>query len=116
MAINSEYGYALEKLAAARRILMAPHPRGEAASYAGAFHECLLGLNRLPHDDLDRNARAWVDTIKEAMDTEGIEDPSGRSAWTIKAEQLSDDERGAFSRAVDDLADWLRSHYHGQDD
>lgn len=116
MPINPVYGYAWEKLAAARRALMAPHPGGEARAFAGAFHECLLGLQRIPWDELDRDARAWADTIKRATDTTGIEDPLGRGTWEIKAEQLSEAERAAFSRAVDDLADWLRSHYHGQDD
>ena len=103
-------GYAAVKLSEARRALMAPHPHGEAASYAAAFRACAGVLDSawpIPRDDLDRQARAWAATIERIMDTTGIEDPSGRGTFEIRAEQLSDDERRAFSDAVDHLADWF---------
>ena len=105
--INTKYGYPAEKLSAARHILMAPHPRGEATGYAGAFHECMLGLKDLPPKELDDNARSWVETIERTMDATGIEDRSGRGTWTIKAEGLSIEEKQEFSDAVDQLAHWF---------
>ena len=86
---------------------MAPHPRGEAASYAGASHECMLGLKDLRPKDLDDNARSWVATIERTIDATGIEDRSGRGTWTIKTEGLSIEEKQQFSDAVDELAHWL---------
>lgn len=72
------YAYPAEKLAAARRMLMAPHPKGEADSFGHAFHECELGLRDVRPDDLDDSARSWVRTIRQAMDTTGIDDPQGQ--------------------------------------
>ena len=79
--MNQKYMYAAEKLGAARRILMLPHPKGEPSSLAGAFHECELGLGKLQGDDFNHTARTWFRTIKSTMDTTGIEDPSGEGTW-----------------------------------
>jgi hypothetical protein len=76
--INTKYAYGSEKLAAARRGLMAPHPAGEATSYAGAFHECMLGLKDMRDEDLDDSARRWISTIRRISDTAGVDDPTGR--------------------------------------
>jgi hypothetical protein len=38
---SAKYRYPAEKLAAARRILMLPHPKGEADSLGVAFLECI---------------------------------------------------------------------------
>lgn len=112
---NSRYDYPAEKLSAARNFLVLLHPKGEAASYAEAFHQCWLGLMELSTDDLDDAARSWVATIKRTMDTTRIQDPSGRGTWAIKIEQLSSDEKHEFSEAVDELAYWLGRRCHGQD-
>ena len=104
---GSKYCYPAEKLAAARRALMSPHPAGEARSYASAFHECMLGLKEVSSEDLDDNARRWRGTIDSCMNDEGIEDPQGRGTWEIKAERLTESQRFAFSGAVDELAHWL---------
>jgi hypothetical protein len=103
---SKDFRYAAEKLSAARRTLMAPHPRGEAESYAGAFHECMLGLRDHGVGDFDDSARPWYETVVRTMDTKGIHDPDGRGTWVMKAEQLSVDERVDFSSAVDELAYW----------
>jgi hypothetical protein len=89
---------------------MLPHPRGEAASIASAFHECFLGLGDLIRDDLDPDARTWIATLEALMGTTGIQDPSGRGTWQIKAETLTEDERFTLSRTVDELAWWFHSH------
>ncbi len=105
--MHASFRYAAEKLGAARRGLMLPHPKGEAESIAYAFHECLLGLKDIPRDDLDAGARSWVTSIERLMDTEGISDPSERGTWKLKAESLTVDEKTELSRSVDELAEWF---------
>jgi hypothetical protein len=102
------FSYAAEKFSAARRGLMAPNPSGEAASFAGAFHECWLGLKDIDRQLLDDNARRWIGVIERTMDTSGISDPRERGTWTIKAEALSEIQMHDFSSAVDELAEWFR--------
>ena len=112
--ISTSYRYAAEKLAAARRALMAPHPDGEADSFGHAFHECDFGLHDMQFDKLDDNARSWVMTIRETMNTTGIDDPQDRGTWFLKAERLSADDKCRFSRAVDELADWFHERFMGR--
>jgi hypothetical protein len=116
MTINSRYGYLHEKLSAAVLMLMAPHHGGEAVSYASAFSACDLGLNfgwQFPRDELDRQAREWVKTIEEIMDTTGIEDPMERGTHLIKAERLTEEEKSRFSKAIYELSGWCDRHYYG---
>ncbi len=105
------FSYAAVRLSEARQALMAPHPLGEAASYTAAFHGCASVLDSvwpIPRDELDPQARAWVATIEGVMDTTGIEDPTGRGTFAIRADQLTNDEKREFSAALDGLADWFR--------
>ena len=88
---------------------MLPHTKGEAESIMLAFHECSLGLHDLDRDDLDENARDWVRKLEELMNTDGLNDPSDRGLWKVKAEQLSNDEKTGLSRVVDELAHWFDS-------
>ncbi len=99
-----KYLYLSEKLAAARHMLMLPHPNGEEESIMHAFHECSLGLKDLDRDTLDDSQRTWVMKLEELMNTDGLEDPSERGLWRIKAETLTEDEKIELSRIVDDLA------------
>jgi hypothetical protein len=112
--ISEHYSYPAEKLTAARRMLMAPHPKGEADAFAHAFHECDLGLRHVRPDDLDDTARSWVQTIRQTMDTTGISDPQGRGTWFLKAERLSVEEKYRFSSAVDELAHWFHERFMGR--
>jgi hypothetical protein len=41
------------------------------------------------------------------MDTSGIEDPGEAGTFRLKAETLTDDQKGDLSRAVDELASWF---------
>lgn len=107
------YKYPAEKLAAARRILMAPHPKGEADSFAHAFLECEHGLRDIRLEDIDDSARSWLRTIKQAMDTSGIDDTQGRGRSFVKAENLSIEEKSQFSSAIDELADWFNEKIMG---
>jgi len=95
-------------------MLMAPHQKGEAESFAAAFHECHLGLQDVRSDDLDDSARSWVSTVRALMDTTGIDDPESRGAWFLKAEKLSIEEKHQFSRAVDALAHWFHERFMGR--
>ena len=91
---------------------MAPHPRGEAASFANAFHECTLGLRNIAADDLDDSARRWLRTIQQAVDVTNVQPVGGRGAWEMKVEGMSLDERQQVASAVDELTDWFRSKFH----
>ena len=102
-----KYSYPAEKFSTARRCLMLPHTSGEAESIMHAFHECSLGLHDLDRDDLDENARDWVRKLEELMNTDGLNDPSDRGLWKVKAEQLSNDEKIELSHVVDELAHWF---------
>ena len=101
------FTYSSEKLSQARRALMLPHTRGEAASIAEAFEVCDRGFHHLNHDDLDDNARSWVNKITQLIDTSGVQDAGQRGTWLVKAESLSVDQRIELSNAIDELAHWL---------
>lgn len=112
--IQTSYKYAAEKLAAARRALMAPHPDGEADSFGHAFLECDFGIRDVQLDKLDDNARTLIATIRRLMDTTGIDDPQDRGTWFLKAERLNVDDKCQFSRAIDELADWFHERFMGR--
>jgi len=96
--------YPLEKLSAARHILMLPHPNGEEESIMNAFHECSLGLKNIDKDTLDGSQREWVVTLEKLLNTDGLEDPFGKGLWRVKAEALTESEKFELSSVVDELA------------
>ncbi len=100
------YFYPTEKLNQARHTLMAPHPEGEAASFADAFGLCNACRNGLDQVD-DELARDWIKAIRKIMETSGLDDPERRGLYVVRAEQLTLDEKSEFSRIVDELASWL---------
>jgi hypothetical protein len=61
----------------------------------------------LDESGLDDNARTWISKINEFMDTTGLHDPNSEGLWTIKARQLSTDDKIELSRCVDELAHWF---------
>lgn len=105
--MKKQYRYQSKKFSAARRSLMLPHPRGEAESIASAFREISFGLDNLDEGELDEAARNWVEKIKELMDATGIDDPTDRGQLSIKAEQLTEDQKFELSRVLDELAHWF---------
>jgi hypothetical protein len=105
----NKYGYAAEKLAAARRALMLPHPNGEPRSILTAYMECILAFNGLDRDKLPEDPSTWIHTIEELMDTTGIPE-SDRGTGIVKAERMTVEERSTFSHAVDELAWWFSHH------
>ena len=107
-----KYSYQAEKFASARRALMLPHPRGEAPSIAGAFHECHLGLHHLDRNQLNDTARDWLAKLDRLMETSGLQDPHGKGLWQIKAETLTESEKFELSQVVDELAHWFDAEYH----
>lgn len=102
------YGYQSEKLSAARRALMLPHSRGEAASIEIAFHELRHAFDRMDEGGLDDNARTWVHKLKGLMDTTELIHLDSKELSSIKAQQLGTDEMIELSRCVDELAHWFR--------
>jgi hypothetical protein len=57
-----------QKLAEARRALMAPHPQGETHSFEVAFKLCDQALRDLDMSTvLDDEGRAWVGTVSDAI-------------------------------------------------
>jgi hypothetical protein len=102
-----DYGYAHEKLSDARRILMAPHAKSEADDFSDAFFECSLVLRDIQDNDLDDNARAWVRTIRQTMNVDGVDDPQEKEKWYVKAKQMNFDELNNFSSALNELVDWF---------
>ncbi|MBK5275849.1 MAG: hypothetical protein JJE30_12455 [Desulfuromonadales bacterium] len=102
-----KYSYPSEKFSVARHSLMLPHPKGEAESIMHAFHECSLGLHDVDRDSLDDDARKWVHELEELMNTGGLEDPTSKGLWVIKAEQLTIDNKFRLSHIVDELACWF---------
>src|SRR4030065_562703 len=95
-----KFSYQAEKFSDARSLLMLPHPEGETASIASAFHECSLGLHNLNEQELDDTARVWVAKLKELMDTSGLTDPDGRGLWEVKATYLTLVEKFALSGGI----------------
>jgi hypothetical protein len=104
-----KFRYQAEKFADARRALMLPHTHGEHKSIANAFHDCELALDQVAKDHLDDNARLWIQTLEEFMNTSGLSDPHGVGLWSVKAQEFSVDEKLTISRIVDELAHWFRS-------
>ncbi len=102
-----KYSYPVENFSTARYALMLPHPKGEAESIMRAFHECSIGLHNLDRAGLDANALRWVCKLEDLMNIDGLEDPSGRGLFIIKAELLSEGEEFELSHLVNDLAEWF---------
>lgn len=112
MAVQ-QYMYPAEKLHQARSTLMAPHPEGEAASFASAFEFCGRCSRELDQVD-DDQARDWIKTIREIMDLDGLIDPERRGLFIVRAEQLTLDEKREFSRVVDELASFLNRRFFSE--
>ena len=111
--MGQQFMYPSEKLNDARRALMAPHGRGEAASFASAFELCDRAFHHLDLESVDDpNVIAKIETIRRSMDTTGLEDNTGQGLWMIKADKMSYEEKVEFSNAVDDLASWLDMKFY----
>lgn len=109
------FAYQAEKFSVARSSLMIPHPNGEAASIASAFHECSLGLHDLDEQKLDDNARGCVAKLNDLMDTSDLTDPDKRGLWAVKADSLTIEQKFELSRVVDELAHWFDRHFRSND-
>ena len=105
--IQTDFGYAYEKLSKARSALMAPNFGHKNGSFASALFECDLALRHLNPDDIDNElARTLVRRIEEVLDTAGIDDPEGLGTLAIKLDRMRDNEKLQVSRAIDELASW----------
>ena len=85
---------------------MAPHGKGEEASFVDAFG---LIKQLMPGEisNLPEPADEYWKTISHLMDSEGLDDPKKEGTNTIRVRQMTSDERYDFSRNVDELATWL---------
>jgi hypothetical protein len=102
------FDYQAEKFSEARRALMLPHPRGEEASIAEAFHAIERALYRFDTSSIeDSDAIGWIRQLEALKDTSGLTDETGDGLWTVKARQLSTEERLRLSQMVDELAHWF---------
>jgi hypothetical protein len=86
---------------------MAPHPEGEAKDFAAAKWEFDIATRGLTGDELDESARAWIATVRRIFDTGSVKDLTGRGHLTVRAEQLTLEERTTVAEAIDDLASWF---------
>ena len=102
-----KYSYQAEKFSSARRALMLPHAKGETASIADAFAECVFGTTKLELGDLDDNAKELLRKLNELIDPVGLKDPANRGFYAIKAEKLTIEQRRELSALVDELATWF---------
>ena len=100
--------YQSEKFNAARRSLMLPHAKGEAASVAAAFLEISLALSSFDESKLaDAHIQGWVRRLRELMDTSTLKHGSDLGGWQAKAKGFSAEEKTEVSRLVDELASWF---------
>ena len=91
--------YLAEKFNAARRILMLPHPRGEAHAIADAFFEISLSLGHVEPEQHPDSAQQLL-RLKALMGT--TEGDTG--AWYAKAKGFTVEERREVSSLIDFLA------------
>ena len=64
-------------------------------------------MHAVDRDALDDDARKWVRELNELMNTDGLEDPTKKGLWVIKAETLTTDDKIKLSHIVDELACWF---------
>jgi hypothetical protein len=99
--------YQSEKFHQARRNLMLPHPKGEAAAVAHAFLEIDLALHSFDESTLDDYPRSRIARLRQLMDTSSVPHGSETGGWQAKAKGFSVDEKSEVSNLVDELASWF---------
>lgn len=99
--------YQSEKLNQARRALMLPHHKGEAASIAAAFLEIDLALHHFDETSVESYARDKIQRLRQIMDTSAKQHGSETGAWTAKAKGFSFEDKLEVSNLVDQLAWWF---------
>jgi hypothetical protein len=103
-----DFRHQAETLDRARSALMAPHPLGEAHSFAVALRLSDEALRDVDLSTiLDDRARSLVGRVQDAIETPGPKGQRQKGRWQVKAEQMSLGDRAAFSSAVDELAHWF---------
>lgn len=94
---------ASSQFAEARRILMLPHPHGEAESISRAFGEIDMGLENLDQSKLDESAKKWLAELVDLMNSKDIEVNTEEGRYLSKAKTLGTDDLSTLSQLVDDL-------------
>jgi hypothetical protein len=97
------FSYSMEKLTMARRILMLPHPHGEEEAIMRALHECHLGLQHLPEEDMDEYTRERISKLQEVMDIARVADA-----------ELSLLQKNELSDLVDGLAEVFTRQFYNR--
>jgi len=94
---------------------MLPHPRGEDEAWAEALGHCIEFLHELDveRDVTHEGPHEAIGTIRQAADTTGLEDPTGRGTIYVRIEQLTEADREELATAIDDVAAWFEEAYHG---
>src|SRR5260221_9550044 len=92
-----KFGYQLQKLAEARRFLMAFYLK-EAARFGNAAACCQSALREFDSAAVkDRAVRAKVETLKSLME--------------VAAGSMTYDQRVVFGTVVDEVADWFAKEH-----
>lgn len=94
---------ASSQFAAARRLLMLPHPDGEVKSVARAFGEIEVGLENLDQSKLDESAKKWLAELVDLMTWKGMDLSTAEDRYLSKAKTLSLDDLLTLFQVVDDL-------------
>ena len=106
--MNAQLSYLSKCVRTAQRMLMLPHPKGEAHDIASAMSEILQGLHGCNINDInDDNGRRCLKRIQNAMDVIGLEDADDKGLYFVKAKSMDIDERADFSHAVSELSSSL---------
>lgn len=101
------YRRAASQFAAARRILMLPHPDGEAESVSRALHEVDTALENLDRSRLDEHAEKWLSELAVLMDYSDVVDEEGKGRAYAKVRTFNIDNLSHLSQLVDDLQSWF---------
>lgn len=101
-----DYSNTARKLSDARRNLLPPHRNGLAYSVALAFDNASQALHRVNADLLDETPREWLTELQGFLDTSDFQHLDD-SRYLAKAQEMSEDDLFAFSRVIDELANWF---------
>ena len=114
--IKDRFSYQGEKLSQARSSLMVPHAAGEDTSFACAFEFCSRAFHQFDVERVsNEDVRSWINTINDTLNTDDVDDRTGEGTFLHRARALSEHEKRAFSRAVDELASWFNMEFWSND-
>jgi hypothetical protein len=104
-----DLSYLAQKLDQARSSLLPPHSEGVVEAFATSMFMCNIVeemLEEVVAARLSEESSKMAQTILDALNTDGIEDPSGAGTLAVKIRGMSSDDLLAYSRTLDTLATW----------